>query len=218
MRRTDPSMIDVTTTDRGRRHAGIRVHVVRHLDSLDITVVEGIPATTVARTLLDLAAVARPDELAKAIHEAEYRRLFDLRAVEATIVCNQGHHGIGKLNAALAAYRPGGETDQEDDLAALAEEVGFEPPARNFGVDVGTRVVYPDLYWPARSLCLEADGGSHRTVRSFHEDRRRDRELFLVGKTTLRYTGDDLGAGRAATRRELAAVERHTRPAWLIRA
>ena len=56
--RTDQTRIDVTAP-RGRHGApGIRLHRSRSLDAQDTTHHEGIPITTVSRTLLDLAAHA----------------------------------------------------------------------------------------------------------------------------------------------------------------
>ena len=45
-------------------------------DPRDITVVNGIPVTTVPRTLVDLTDVMEPDDLANVIHEAAFRKLF----------------------------------------------------------------------------------------------------------------------------------------------
>ena len=60
---------------------GVQVHRTRMLAPQDFTVQDAIPVTTVARTLLDLSAVVRPHELAKAIDRAERLGLFDLKAV-----------------------------------------------------------------------------------------------------------------------------------------
>ena len=61
------------STDRGR------------LGADEVTTKDGIPVTTVARTLLDLADVFDRQALKRAIDEAEYQRLFDLNALTATV-------------------------------------------------------------------------------------------------------------------------------------
>ena len=75
--------VDVTvpTGSRGRR-SGLIVHRTRRLAPEDRAVVDGIPVTSVARTLGDLAEAA-PRRLARAVEEAERLRLFDLGAVES---------------------------------------------------------------------------------------------------------------------------------------
>jgi hypothetical protein len=56
-----------------RRIEGVRTVRSRGLDPRDTMVWRGIPVTTVARTLVDLAAVLRADALARAVHEAQVR-------------------------------------------------------------------------------------------------------------------------------------------------
>src|SRR4029079_13492509 len=51
-RRPDVLVLGATT----RRHGGIRIHRTMRLDPRDVTRIQGIPATTPARTLVDLAA------------------------------------------------------------------------------------------------------------------------------------------------------------------
>ena len=65
------------------------------LDAEDVTTVSGIPVTTVARTLLDLAGIVPHDHLTKAIKEAERQHTFDLRTVEAAMARTRGRTGRG---------------------------------------------------------------------------------------------------------------------------
>ena len=60
-----------------RNSAPIRLHRSRALADEDRALVEGIPATALPRTLLDLAATVRPDRLQRAIERAEELGLFD---------------------------------------------------------------------------------------------------------------------------------------------
>ena len=81
--RTDQTRIDATAA-RGRHGApGIRLHRTRSLDAQDIAHHEGIPITTVHRTLLDVAAMARGGELERAVAQAERLRLYDHREIQA---------------------------------------------------------------------------------------------------------------------------------------
>ena len=65
----------------------------------------GIPVTTVARTLLDLADVLDEQALRRAVAEAEYRKHFDLTAINAVVERNPGraHRGIGQGGRGQAA-------------------------------------------------------------------------------------------------------------------
>ncbi len=89
-----------------RRHGKIALHLhFARLTEEDRAFREGIPVTSVARTLLDFAAIASPLRLDRAIERAEERALFDLRAVDALLARAGGHRGVGRLRGALAIYR-----------------------------------------------------------------------------------------------------------------
>jgi very-short-patch-repair endonuclease len=73
--------VDVTVA-RDRKRPGIRAHRAA-LAPDEITIEDGIPVTTPARTLLDLAEQLTPQRLERAVHEAEYRRLTSPLTVDA---------------------------------------------------------------------------------------------------------------------------------------
>jgi predicted transcriptional regulator of viral defense system len=78
---------------RGRRTPrGVHARTYRRLDLLDVTVRDGIPVTTVPRTLVDLSDLLTPHQLANVIHEAAFRKLFDERAVRAAMTRANGRH------------------------------------------------------------------------------------------------------------------------------
>ena len=68
-----------------RRVTGVTTHRSRTLDPRDATIVRGIPATTIPRTLVDLAASLTFDELARACHEADVRYRLRPRQVDAVL-------------------------------------------------------------------------------------------------------------------------------------
>jgi predicted transcriptional regulator of viral defense system len=97
--------IDVTTTARGRTGpAGVTVHRVRALHPEDRAVREGIPVTSVARTLLDLAEIVSPRRLERAFEGAERLRVLDAAAVQRLLERSRGRRGLRALRALLAAY------------------------------------------------------------------------------------------------------------------
>jgi predicted transcriptional regulator of viral defense system len=69
LRPADRTTVDVTAAAR-RRVPGVQVHRVERIDAADATSVDGIPVTTVARTLVDLASVVPPQALRKALRRS----------------------------------------------------------------------------------------------------------------------------------------------------
>jgi hypothetical protein len=63
---------------------GVIVHRVPALHPDDLTVVDGIPCTSVSRTLIDLGEVLGREELREAFLAARERGLLDMAAVEAS--------------------------------------------------------------------------------------------------------------------------------------
>ena len=63
---------------------GVVVHYVPELHPDDVTVLDGIPCTTPARTLVDLAECMDREELRETFARAREIGLLDMRAVEAS--------------------------------------------------------------------------------------------------------------------------------------
>jgi hypothetical protein len=163
------------------------VHAVHRLHPDDRAVVDGVPVTSLARTLLNLAEVLQQSELANAVTEAESRRLFDLRAVERVIARNRGRCGIRPLTKVLAGYRepPVTRSDLERDFLRLCAEAGIPLPQTNLIV-AGHRV---DALWLDQRLVVELDSRTHHmTTAAFEEDRKRDADLMLAGYRVVRIT------------------------------
>lgn len=199
--------IEVTTPRRGRRPTElIAVHHAA-LDSSDLTTVNGIPTTTVARTLVDLARVVPPHQLAAAMSEAERTHRLDVRAIEGALRRTRGRHGPGHAHVRRALHELAhhGATLTRSTLEVaflkLIRDANLPRPTMNATVE--EREV--DAYWPARRLAVELDGYAfHHDRRSFQRDRTKANALTLAGVTVLRFTHDDVV-------RRPAAVARHLR-------
>jgi predicted transcriptional regulator of viral defense system len=90
---TNQARVDVTAR-RGRREVeGIRLHWSRSLNAQDTTTHQGIPITSLARTLLDFAATVRPDRLERALAQAERLQLSDHTAIADGLSRSNGHRG-----------------------------------------------------------------------------------------------------------------------------
>ncbi len=196
LRGTDRAGIDVIVPGRTtRRHPGIDVHRSTLLvPAVDTTVLEGIPCTTIARTLLDLAAVVAVPAVERALAQAEMLQRLDGRALTDQLERNRHHPGAAGLRTALALYEPGvapTESPLEDLLVSVCRAAGVASPDRQVHIDPGDGDAIPrvDFAWRAQRLVLETDGaGSHRTRRSFEDDRRRDQRLTLAGWRVVRVT------------------------------
>ncbi|HEX7290397.1 MAG TPA: type IV toxin-antitoxin system AbiEi family antitoxin domain-containing protein [Conexibacter sp.] len=191
LRPANHARVDVTTTANRPDEPGIQVHRTRVLDAEDVTTVHGIPTTTVARTLVDLAGRIPHDHLARAIKEAERNRTFDLRAVEAAMARTRGRTGRGHraLREAIAEHAALGlsATDSvlEDAFLRLAQRAGLSKPATQALVE-GFRI---DAAWRAQRVAVELDGWVwHRTRDAFERDRERDAVLTENGWRVVRFT------------------------------
>jgi predicted transcriptional regulator of viral defense system len=104
--RSSPKPIHVTAIAPRDHMApkGITRHRARNLVEADRALVVGIPVTSVARTILDLAWKLRGDQLARVLAQAEDVGLLDLDELYAVIERNRGHHGAKRLRHALATY------------------------------------------------------------------------------------------------------------------
>jgi hypothetical protein len=192
VRQNNAALIDVTVPSRnGRiRRVGIRVHRSRRLGAEEVTVRDGIPVTTLARTLLDLADVLHPQALKRAITEAEYRGRFDLTSLIAVVQNNPGRCGAKVMRAAeQAGHRT--RSPLEDRFLAFVDKWGVEEPESNVWLE-GYEV---DFLWRRVGLVVELDGAAeHGTRAAVRRDRRRDRVLWRAGFRTMRLTDDALDA------------------------
>jgi very-short-patch-repair endonuclease len=179
--------IDVTVPARSgrRRRPGIQVHRSTRLTAEEVVTRDGIPVTTVARTLLDLADVLPAQALKRAIDEAEYRGRLDLTSLHAVVENNPGRRGA-KLLDLLTEPAQRTRSDLEEDFLALCRR--HRLPRPYVGATVGG--YEDDFVWPDAHLIVETDGlAAHRTRRAFEDDRKRDRRLLHAGYRTVRLTG-----------------------------
>lgn len=180
------SYVDVTVPSRaGRvRRKGIRVHRSGRLGADQVTIHEGIPVTTLARTLLDLADVLSEQDLERAIHESEYLRLFDLTALIAVVGANPGRRGAKLLKAAEGPPEMT-KSQLEKRFLAIVDRHRLPRPQVNARIE-GYEV---DFAWPEAKLIVETDGfAAHGTRKAFETDRLRDRHLARAGFHTIRLT------------------------------
>jgi very-short-patch-repair endonuclease len=187
---------------------GIRTYRVKPLHPHDRTKRDGIPITSVPRTLLDLAGVADERLLRRAVNQAARSGWLNRRAIHQLLERNPRRKGSRQLRAAIAAVSPGtrrSRSDLEVAFLELCETYGLPTPVVNGKVN-GIEV---DMHWPGTNLIVELDSYEyHRTPQEFENDRRRDAGLKVAGYEVLRVGEgwlDSDPAGVAETVRTLLA-------------
>jgi very-short-patch-repair endonuclease len=201
--------IEVTAPRGCKPKKGFTVHRSRCIHDEDRALIDNIPVTSLARTLVDLADVLTERQLANAVHEAEVQRLFDLPKIQRVIERLPGRRGRHKLTRVLNAYRdvqPFTRSRAERLVLRMCEDHGLPTPRANTWI--GECEV--DFHWPDANLVLEFDGGAvHRTTKAFYEDRKRDRRLAAQGIHVVRATDRDEPAALAAELRAILSICTH---------
>jgi predicted transcriptional regulator of viral defense system len=160
-------------------------HRARNLVDADRAMVEGIPVTSVARALLDLALKLSGEQLRRALSRAEDLGLLDLEELRAVIERNRGHHGAKRLRYALSIYEPPAYTRSEFERRFVEHLVrsGLARPATGWN-EVGYEL---DIYWPELHFGVELDAyETHGTRDAFERDHDRDLAFALAGIATVR--------------------------------
>jgi predicted transcriptional regulator of viral defense system len=175
-----------------RPRPGIEVHKSSTLTPADVTTVDGIPCTTVARTLVDLGDVLDHRAVERAVDQAEVLRVFDGQAVKEALERAGPRRGAGILRAVLADYTEPTLTQEgiEEAFLALCRTDALPSPAVNAWITLPDGINYKaDFLWRRHNLIAETDGRDvHTTPKAFEHDRLRDQRLTLAGFTVVRFT------------------------------
>lgn len=183
-----PVVIDVIAPGtRGRAIDGIRLHRVRAPQRDEVGTVAGIPCTSPARTLVDLASVVGDWTLRSAFERAAQLRRLDIPAIERAI--DPGRRGVGSLRELVEAWRQAApltkkgclKSPLEAKVLPLLVQRALPTPLLNAPVQIANGRIEVDFLWPDHRFVLEADSRDfHGTHVAFERDRWRDRELMLA--------------------------------------
>ncbi|MGI8512025.1 MAG: type IV toxin-antitoxin system AbiEi family antitoxin domain-containing protein [Solirubrobacteraceae bacterium] len=191
--RRNPERVHVTVPPARRGLPTLTLHRSRTLHPDDVTVMHGIAVTTVHRTLVDLAAIARPAEVRRAAEQAMVLRIFDARALGAAADRAGRRPGATAIRELLDDHHLDGvftRSELEERFRAFLGRHGYPQPRANAHVTVidGT-LIEVDFSWPEHHLVIEIDGfATHGTRAAFERDRRRDTALKLSGWDVHRMT------------------------------
>ena len=195
--------VDVRTVEvtvprgRGRRCPGVVVHRARLWTSADRTVRGGVPVTTAARTLVDLASALDLSELELALEDALRRHLVNPAWLARRLrqVGGQGRKGSKQLRKWVEARferTQGTDSALEARVLQLIARFGLPRPLVQYEVDDGDwRLGQFDFAYPEHKLALEAHGQRyHLGVERWEEDQRRASTLAAAGWRLIPLTWD----------------------------
>jgi hypothetical protein len=200
LRERGPLLIDVIAPcQTGRKIDGIRPHRCRAPGPDELAVCDGIPCTTPARTLVDLAGSLGRTGLRSAVEQAAVLRLLDIEAVDRALDRGRRRRGVPLLRVIIDDWRseeasaPRLRSVLEAKLLSLILVHGLPRPACNQRLRAGSREIEVDFLWRDQRLVVEADGyASHGTRAAFERDPRRDQALLLAGYRVARFTWDQV--------------------------
>lgn len=190
------SQIDVTTPARaGRCREGLRIHRGDRLRSDEVMVRTGIPCTTVARTILDLAVVLDERGTEQVVERCEFLEIFDLRALTILMSRHFGRRGTARLRRALSDFDAEvlrARTETEARFYHLCVDHDLERPRVNRLIDCGSESFEVDFHWPEHRLIVETDSPYHDTTAALKRDFHRDALLRAAGWEIVRVRWDEI--------------------------
>lgn len=198
--------VETTGPSRRAHRSAIRIHSAVSLAAEDRRLTEGIPTSSVARTLLDFAA-SDPFYLSTALDRGSRLGILDLIEIDSLIARSKGFRGVARLREALEIHRTPAFTRSglERHFLALVQGAGLPPPAMNLFVE-GYEL---DAYWPDARFAIELDTYDyHGSPTAFEEDRIRQEDLKLAGIEMTRITGSRLQREPTAVMKRLKRLLR----------
>lgn len=174
------------------------VHESRFLPAHHRTLHDGIPVTTVARTLFDLAGCLHPGRSERAVENALRHRFVDLEGLRRVTIelVARGRAGSALMRELLAARGAGyipTASGLEADFLALVVAADLELPEGQ--VDLGGEgwIGRVDFYYRSLRLVIEIDSALyHRAKLDAEADERRDQALRAAGFEVMRITEEQL--------------------------
>jgi len=191
--------IEVTTSkQRNAQRRGVVVHRSQSLPAEDRAVIEGIPCTRAARTIIDLASALEERQLELALEDALRRRLINVPWVERRLrILGSTRSGSRYLCRLLSMRKPGKAlTDSalEARVLQILLEAGLPRPERQFMVTTDEELIgRVDFAYPKQRLIIEADGYRyHQDFRAWTHDRDRLNKLAADGWRVMHASWKDV--------------------------
>ncbi len=198
--------VDITVPDRrSARRAGIRIRRAKRIDPLDVTELEGVPISTPAFALLEIANDLTFEAFERAFDDALIKQVMTPADARDTLERHAGRPGCKRFEE-LAKPEHGLQITRswlEQQMKSLVRKGGLPTPALN----LRKGRILPDFEWRDEKVIVETDGyGTHGTRRAFEADRARDARLAAEGWLVLRFTWRQLKNQPELVLARLAAV------------
>jgi predicted transcriptional regulator of viral defense system/very-short-patch-repair endonuclease len=201
--------IEVTSATKGRSGNGIERHF-SVLPADEVTEKEGIPVTTVPRTIFDLAAALPASAVESALRQSEYLQLHERLSLPHLLVRYPRRRGSRAIRACLARRaeatgRP--RSPLEERFLPFLDRYRLPRPRLNDWIVLGDKRFQVDCHWPGTRQIAELDGWQgHGTRSAFRDDRARDRILRVAGYSVTRLTWSQLEDEPKALAADLRAL------------
>lgn len=200
-----------TSTRESRRHCS-------RVPDDERRVREGIPLTSVPRTIVDLAATVDADTIASMIREAEYLQLHDRLSLWHLLERYPRKRGARRLRLALRRLQeepPGRKRSRlEQRFVPFLRRHRLPLPRFNDWILLEPKRYQADCHWPRLRLIAELDGWQgHSTRSAFQDDRSRDRALHAAGFTVIHLTWNQLDEEPEEVAADLRALLQNNQPA-----
>jgi very-short-patch-repair endonuclease len=174
----------------------VQIHKTEILDQRDFTMVEGIPVTSVARTIIDLAEYLSPDSLSVVIDRALQEQrvcLEDLHECYERVGRWRGRKLFKPIKENLL-YRPmhsKAESGLERRIEKIVQSPDLPAPKPQYPVRANGSYYRLDFAYPKFKIAIEVDGfANHRERTSFVNDRRRINNLLVAGWKIIHFTSE----------------------------
>jgi very-short-patch-repair endonuclease len=190
--RSLPRLHVTVPADGPHRLGGIVIHR-RSIARCDRLIRHGIPCTSAARTIFDLAASMPESELEPILVQADSLRILNRRRLDELVAENPGHRGVPKLRPLLASDPIRVRSEVELDFTRLCRRAEIDAPQVNQRITVAGRSIEVDFSWPERKIVVEVDGYAFHGGRSrANADCDRDQQLAITGWRVIRFTADQI--------------------------
>jgi len=168
------SDVHVTVTDSDRSRPGIQIHKTRTLHRGEHHRVQGLPTTSIARTLVDLAPQYTSRQLAPLVDQA--LRITSRARMSETLERHPRRPGTSRLRALLDPQRPSEDTWSKAEARLLAAIRRARLPMPEANQPIGAYIA--DLLWREQRVIVEYDSELyHSGPAAFHNDRSRHNDL-----------------------------------------
>lgn len=182
--------VDVTVPRSRRAQPGIRLHRARCLEPGDVVVSDGIPTTSVTRTIIDISRAWPLARVERVVAEAEHRGLIDHGRLRRA----RSRNLTTIFGAATTPQRT--RSADEARLLAAVRAAGLPEPEMNAWMTHGGGEEWQvDALFREARVIVEVDDDRHRTRHAFELDRHKDAVRQAAGFRTLRVTRRQIREG-----------------------